>query len=285
MAAVWGLAAVFRTLPVPLARALADCLGTAAAAVGLRKSVALDNLRQSFPGMNRSEAVRLFRRCWRHFARVGAELARLPSLSRAEIDRWIDLSRHGVIAEALKKGKGAIVVSGHFGNWEWMGGAMAKIGYPVTYVVTTQTNPLIEEWLNQVRRSAEVEIVRRRDAVRGVLDALRRNRAVAILCDQDAGREGVFVPFFGRPASTPRGPAVFHLKTGAPLVFGSAPRDQRGVVRVMFEELRLDGLIGEREADVRLIMAQVTARLEAEVRKVPEQWLWLHRRWKTAPID
>jgi len=153
----------------------------------------------------------------------------------------------------------------------------------VTYVVEAQANPLIERWMNRMRESVGVEIVPRRDAARGVLRSLKRNRVVAMLCDQDAGRAGVFVPFFGRPASTPRGPAVFHLKTGVPMIFGSCPGDRRGKYRVNFEPLKFTGLIGERERDERAIMSQITARLEADIRLRPEQWLWLHRRWKTSP--
>ena len=210
-------------------------------------------------------------------------MARMPRMNESFIERWIDLSQHTVIKEALNGGRGAIVVSGHFGNWEWMGGSMSRIGYAVTYVVTSQTNRLVEDWMNRMRKSAGVEIVHRRNAVKGVLSALKRNRAVAILCDQDAGGSGVFVPFFNRLASTPRGPAVFHLKTGVPIVFSAAHRDYNGRLMVTFEEMKFNGLTGDRGNDERTIMQSVTARLEDGIRLHPEQWLWLHRRWKSKP--
>lgn len=175
------------------------------------------------------------------------------------------------------------MVSGHFGNWEWMGGSMSRIGYPVTYVVTLQTNRFVEDWMNRMRGSVGAEIVHRRNAVKGVLSALKRNRAVAILCDQDAGEAGVFVSFFNRLASTPRGPALFHLKTGVPIVFSAAHRDKDGRLMVTFEKMNFSELTGDRGHDERAIMQVINTRLEDEIRRHPEQWLWLHRRWKSKP--
>ena len=274
----------FRFLPFGLARGTARLLGWIAAHVlKLRRKVALRNLRASFPQKDERELRSIYYGCWKHFLRVGAEMARLPRIDETFIERWVDLSQQTVLREALELGKGAIIVSGHFGNWEWMGGCMSKIGYPVTYVVTSQSNRLTENWMNRMRESVNIEIIHRRDAVRGVLSALKRNRAVAILCDQDAGDAGVFVQFFGRPASTPRGPALFHIKTGVPIIFVSAPRTDEGRYRILFERMVFDGLSGDRDHDEQFIMQKVTARLEEEVRQYPEQWLWLHRRWKSAP--
>ena len=212
---------------------------------------------------------------------VGAELARIPRLNERTIWRWIDISKRSLFDEILARGKGAIAVSGHFGNWEWMGAGMSIMGYQVTYVVTSQTNRLVEEWMNRMRQSVDIETVHRNKAVKGVLSAHKRNRIVAMLCDQDAGRAGVFVDFFGRPASTPRGPALFHLKSGVPIVFVSAPRGSDGKYRLTFDEMKFDDLTGSRERDEQIIMQKITTRLEAEVRAYPEQWFWLHRRWKT----
>jgi len=282
--AVLLIAWFMRSMPLGLSRSVAAILGwTGANIIGLRRSVALDNLKHAFPEKSDCELRRIYSRCWIHFFKVGAEMARMPRMNESFIERWIDLSQHTVIKEALNGGRGAIVVSGHFGNWEWMGGSMSRIGYAVTYVVTSQTNRLVEDWMNRMRKSAGVEIVHRRNAVKGVLSALKRNRAVAILCDQDAGGSGVFVPFFNRLASTPRGPAVFHLKTGVPIVFSAAHRDYNGRLMVTFEEMKFNGLTGDRGNDERTIMQSVTARLEDGIRLHPEQWLWLHRRWKSKP--
>jgi KDO2-lipid IV(A) lauroyltransferase len=111
-----------------------------------------------------------------------------------------------------------------------------------------------------------------------VLSALKRNRCVALLIDQDAHEDGAFVPFFGRPASTPRGPAVFHLRTGAPLVFARSIRLPGERYRIHCTRLNTDGI-----TDPDRITALMTEELEAAIRETPEQWFWMHRRWKTLP--
>lgn len=271
-----------RWLPLWLSRAGMTFLGwLAASMIGFRRKVALENLRHSFPELNKAQLISIYKRCWQHFARVGAELARLPRVDKSFINKNIDLSSQVVLREAIDEGKGVIVVSGHFGNWEWMGGMMAKIGYPITYVVTDQSNPLVDEWIDRMRISVGIEIIRRKDAIRGVLTTLKKGRVVAILCDQDAGKTGAFTEFFGRPASTPRGPALFHLRTQAPMVFSCCPREASGKYRLITERMSFPDLNGDREHDEHAIMQQITTRLEKAVREYPEQWLWLHRRWKT----
>jgi len=275
---------LFRCLPLQLARRIADVIaGLASQIIRLRRNVAIDNLYHAFPDKSRNELEIIYNLCWCHFVRLGAEIARLPRIDEQFIKRWIDMSSIHVLEEALAEGKGCIVVSGHFGNWEWMGGPGARLGYPITYVVTSQTNKLAEQWLDRMRESTGVEVIHRRNAVRGVLNAIKRNRIIAILCDQDAGNTGVFVPFFNRMASTPRGPALFHIKTGVPLIFGSNPVDRNGKYKITLERMNFTGLTGKRSEDEEQIMAQITKRLEEEIRKHPEQWLWLHRRWKTQP--
>ncbi len=274
----------FRRLPLPAARFSGDVTAALISHLTkIRRRVALENLHHAFPQKSIEELEKLYHGCWRHFVRLGVEMARMPRLNEPLIQRWIHYRNLDVFDRALKKGKGIIVVSGHFGNWEWMGAGIANLGYPATYVVTSQTNEFAEKWLNDMREAVGVEIIHRRNAAKGVLRALKNNRIIAILCDQNAGRSGVFVPFFNRLASTPRGPAVFHLKTGAPLVFVSAPRMADDSYEVTFEVMEFDDLTGNFEEDERRIMAKITARLEQEVRKYPDQWLWLHRRWKTQP--
>lgn len=277
---------LFRRLPVGMARNFADGIALIASKVlKIRRDVALDNLKHAFPEKPDTELNSIYHSCWRHFLRLGAEMARLPRFNKNFMDKWITFEQENVIDSVLRQGKGAIIVSGHIGNWEWMGGGISILGYPISCVVTSQTNPLAEQWLDRMRMSTGIEIINRRDAVKGILKALKQNRVVAIMCDQDAGDAGIFVPFFNRPASTPRGPALFHLKTGAPIVYGFAPREKDNRIWVRFELAEFAGLTGMRSKDVEIIMREMTSRLEREVRSYPEQWLWLHRRWKTQPVS
>lgn len=245
---------------------------------GIRRKVVLRNLAVAFPNLPLKGLEATGRGCFRHFGAVGTSLASLPSLKPEDVGKWIHFTGLDAMDRAVAGGKGGIVVSGHLGNWEIVGAACAKLGYPVSFVVTTQSNKSVERWLDEQRAKCGVEIIKRREALRGVLSALKRNRIVAILIDQDAHEDGVFVPFFGKPSSTPRGPAVFHLRTGAPLIFMESQRLPGEEYRVS-----LSDVIPPENATQDEIMALLNRRLEAAVRKAPEQWFWMHRRWKTSP--
>jgi len=248
----------------------------------IRKRVALENIRQAFPDLSPDESEHLYHATWQHFGMVAAELSRLPRMNLADLKRQIDCDITEIVREVFSRGKGAIFVSGHIGNWEWLGAMVAAEGFPFTFVVEQQSNQLVGDWMDKMRVREGVEIFSRAQAAKGTLLALKRNRMVAMLSDQDAGNAGVFVPFFGKLASTPRGPAVFHLKTGAPLLYGSCCREN-GKFHLRLEEVLLPEMTGNREEDERVIMDLITSRLESDIRLHPEQYMWLHRRWKTAP--
>ncbi len=253
-------------------------LGQIVYSLGIRTRVTRENLQQAFPTLPPSAVRTMAARTYRHFGCVAASLGVVPRLSRSAVSDWIYVDDFEVLSHALKNGEGCLVVSGHLGNWELMGAIVAQYGFPVTFVVTTQTNKRIEKMVDDIRRKAGIEIVKRSDAIRGMLSALRRNRIVALLIDQDAHEEGAFVPFFGRLASTPRGPAVFHLRTKAPVVFARSTRLAGERYKIKLERLDTNGI-----TDADELTAKMTAKLEAAVRETPEQWFWMHRRWKTLP--
>jgi KDO2-lipid IV(A) lauroyltransferase len=189
-------------------------------------------------------------------------------------------ARH--LDEALALGRGVIVVTFHFGNWELAGAYLAGLGYPVSVVVQRIHNPFLDRMVADARTDAGMRTIPRGAAVRGAVRALKENRVVGILSDQDAREGGVFVPFFDRPASTPRGPAVLSLRRDAPAVTALMVRGERGSFELRIEPIEFERA-GNLEEDVERFTAAYTARLEAYVRRHPEQWLWQHRRWKTTP--
>jgi hypothetical protein len=189
------------------------------------------------------------------------------------------------VAAARARGKGVVLVTGHFGAYEALGAAIARAGHPVHFLVRGPSNARVDALLQDARRSLGVGILPHGSGVRAAREVLHRNECLAIVADQDAGHDGLFVDWFGTPASTPRGPAQFVVRTGAPLVVGYLRRLPGG---------RYDGEIlppfdppgsGDRDADVRAVTAWHAAQLEQWVRRWPEQWLWTHRRWKTAPPE
>ncbi len=276
--AIRALFGLFGLLPRRIRGQIGIALGWLGYRFGIRKRVVLQNLSIAFPTLPRAGQEAIARRCFEHFGTVATSLSLTSGVTREDIGKWIFPEGLECMDQALIGGKGGIVVSGHLGNWEIVGATCARLGYPVSFVVTTQRNKLVEEWLDNVRRRAGVEIIPRKQAIKGVLSALQRNRIVAILIDQDAHEDGVFVPFFGKLSSTPRGPAVFHLRTGAPLIFMSSYRLPSEKYR-----FKLENVAALEEADQEQIMSLLTAKLEQAVRVAPEQWFWMHKRWKTPP--
>jgi Kdo2-lipid IVA lauroyltransferase/acyltransferase len=272
------IAAYLRLWPRRWRSAFGAWLGQLVYIIGIRRQVTHDNLQAAFPDLPERAIRTVTARVFRHFGRVATSFVSLSSLRKDDVGKWIFVEGWEVLTKALDEGKGAITVSGHLGNWEIMGCLVSRCGFPSTFVVASQSNPLVEELIDRYRIAAGVEIVKKRDAIRGVMTALKRNRLVAMLIDQDAHEDGVFVPFFGRPASTPRGPAVFHVRTGAPIIFVTCIRLPGDRYRIRFDRFDSQG-----ETDPDIITARLSERLEQAVRETPEQWLWMHRRWKTSP--
>jgi len=149
--------------------------------------------------------------------------------------------------------------------------------------VGQQHNRLVDNRMNEFRLQAGINIIHMGVALRGVIKALRSNEIVALLADQDAGPEGVFVNFFGRPSSTHQGPAVFILRTGSPLIFASTVRQPDDTQRVSLKLLTFDHLDGVTLENIKEVTQAYTLLLEEEIRNHPDHWFWMHRRWKSVP--
>ena len=222
---------------------------------------------------------------FRHLVSIGAEMVRLRRpLERRGIEDVVALEGTEHLRAALAAGRGAIVVSGHLGNWEVMGAAGLGVGvYPVS-VYRPLDNPLLDAWVRSLRGMEGADVVEKKGAMRGMLRALREGRVVAILVDQDPRSHGIFVPFFGVPASTIPSPAELALRTGAAIIPGFALRNGPGFrYRTWFEPPVVARADADHDSEVRRVTALLNERLEAAIRRAPEQWLWLHRRWKTRP--
>jgi KDO2-lipid IV(A) lauroyltransferase len=176
-----------------------------------------------------------------------------------------------------------MLVTGHLGNWELGGAYLAARGCPVDVVVRRMNNPLFDAYLNETRTRSGMTVVRDREAVRRTARSVAAGRAVAFLIDQGVLHlASTYVPFFGRPAKTPRGPAVFALRWNVPMVFGAVIRQPSGRYRITLEAVPVDET-GDRDGDVDRVVARYTEALERWVRRAPEQYFWHHRRWKRQP--
>ncbi|MBL0940112.1 MAG: lysophospholipid acyltransferase family protein [Gemmatimonadaceae bacterium] len=254
--------------------------------LGIRRGVVERQIAAAFPELSHREVVELSAKSYESLGRTSIEAAVLPGTSRDDILARVErVDGWEYVEEARAQGKGIICVTGHLGNWELAGAYVAARGVPVDAVARGMANPIFEAYVNRTRHEIGMEVIHDKDAVRRTPRALRDNHLVAFLSDHDAlGLASTFVPFFGRPAKTPRGPAVFALRFDAPVIFIAFVRLPSG--RYAFEcEPVLVERTGDREADSDAIVARFTAILEAKVRQYPDQYFWQHRRWRRQPPD
>ncbi|MCK4545860.1 MAG: lysophospholipid acyltransferase family protein [Candidatus Eisenbacteria sp.] len=284
-AAVQGIAVAARALPLRLGLAYGAFLGWLVFDVfRVRRRVTLDNLRNALGEQTpEKERVGIGRRTYMNFGRFMIEFCRFPLLSADNIGSLVEFRGIEHLEQALERGKGVIILSPHFGNWELLGVGLKLIGYRMNFLVGEQHNKAVDSLMNQLRLSTGVGIIPKGYALRGVIQALRGNELVGLLADQDARGSGCFVEYFGRPTSTPRGPASFALKTGAVILPCFILRKPGGRHEVVLEK-PIDPVPGDdREEDVRKYTQAHVSVLERYVRMYPDHWFWPHRRWKTKP--
>lgn len=287
-AAFRGIGGIARVLPEGAALALGAGAGAFIGGVLRVWRERVDpNLRRAFPARSTRWRREVAARCYRHFGREMAALLRLYSAGPERIRERTEFGDgFRELRTAVEEGRGAIVVSGHLGNWELGGAALSVRGIPMDVLARRQSNPLFDRAIREIREGVGMRLIEPSEGPRPILRALRDGRAVAFVGDQDARDRGVFVDFFGIPASTPRGPALFSLRTGAPLFIGLMLREPgpRARYRGVIERVDAD-LTGDAEEDVRRLTRAHTGILQGYIEAYPEQYLWLHRRWKTEPSD
>lgn len=285
-AAIRGIIGLVRLLPWTLATGAGARLGAFAySPLGVRKRVVERQIGAAFPELDERGVRRVARESFESLGRTAIETALLPSLSKEELLRRVDAEGWPVIERAMAEGKGAILVTGHFGNWEMAGAYVAARGVGLDVIARRQANLEFDRFLNATREAAGMKVVWDGHAVKQTPRAIREGRAVAFVSDQSAiGLASAFVPFFGRPAKTPRGPATFALRLGAPVVFVALLRATGGRYRLVAERVPVEPT-GDRDHDVDVIVAAFTRVLEKWVRQAPGQYFWQHRRWKRQPDD
>lgn len=252
--------------------------------VPIRKKVTIQNLTQAFPEKEHQEIMRIARRVYQNLGINAIEHLRFPGLNRAKLLQIVKIEGEEHIRQALDRGKGIIFVGGHFGNWEYMGCSISAAGYPISFVVADIHNRFLDKMVNSHRKKMGVTIIPKGIAVRGMLRALKKNGSIAMLMDQDAGRGGVFVDFLGRPSATAKGPATFALKTGAVILFMISFREKDLSLKVVIDKIETEHLSETNAENIKDITQRCTARLEKYIRQYPDQWFWMHRRWKTVPL-
>jgi KDO2-lipid IV(A) lauroyltransferase len=254
-------------------------LGRIAARLQKRRiEIAKQNLGIAFPGMSEPEREALAKEVFVHFARVMADFMRSATRPSQEVLDTATVVGIEHIDNGLAAGKGVILVTGHFGNWERMANWLTLKGYKVSVIARDANDDDLNNDVLRLRKAAGLEVISRGNAARPVLSKLKKNEIVGILPDQNTA--DAFIPFFGKPCGTVLGPAVLAQRAGAPIVPTFCYRTDVGKYTIEFwEPLTPDP---DYEDPISGMMRSVNATLEKAIRQHPEQYLWIHDRWKAA---
>lgn len=282
-ALVLAVRAVVGRLPPMAVRRLGSLVGLTFYAVdGAHRRLAVEQLRAAFPVRTDADCRRIARATFAHFGQLLVTMLRASTLTPSELLQTVEVEGDDRVRSALQAGKGAIIFSGHFGYWELHGLAHAMVLAPMSVLARPLDNPHLHALLERMRTATGNQVIYRQGAVRKVLRTLAANECVAMLIDQHMhGADAVSVDFFGRPASTTTALASLALRTGAVLVPAFAIPLPDGRCRLVYEppvELPPPGTTDP----VRALTQRCTDVLEMHVRRTPNLWLWMHRRWRTS---
>lgn len=242
-----------------------------------RRNRALANLKLAYPEKSEEERVKIAQECFQHFGRIVADFLRSSSRTNEEVLESCRLIDFHHFDEALAQGKGVVLITGHYGNWERAAHAIVAAGYKLTVVARDANDGDLNQAVLRIREKQGVQVLSRGAAARGIFTKLKQNEIVGSLPDQNSS--DIFIPFFGRPCGTVTGLSAIHLRTGAPVI----PMYCRRVGPNRYEARAYPPLQAvEGFEPLEGITRAMNNALEAAIREAPEQWLWFHDRWKSA---
>jgi KDO2-lipid IV(A) lauroyltransferase len=271
--------ALAQRLPLRVAQFLGRRLGMLAWHVARsERRKALRNIAIAFPDWSEAQRRDAIRAMFRHLGMMVFELAWLPNLKLDERSRF---EGHDRLLRIIDSGRGVVIFTAHCGNWEWLSYATGLLGRPVSVLQRERDSPEMNRFITQLRARANVHTIDRGSvsSAREMIQAIRRGGILAFVIDQNIRTESVKVPFFGKPALTPIGPAKLAVRTEAVVIPAVAERLADGTHRLQF----LEPIECTRDDDPVALTARVTQTIEEHIRRVPEQWVWMHDRWRERP--
>jgi len=280
-----AVSAVVRRLPRRRVLALGRRLGLAWGALDKRHlRIAADNLRQAFPDWDEERVRRTARGVYAHFGTILFDILWMEGRSREELLAITDVEGLEEARAAASSGRGVVCPTGHFGNWEFQGVVSPYLVGPFAVVARPLDNPELDRRLVGLRTSTGNTVIYKKRALAQIMQTIKAGGVVAIVIDQNTQKkDGIFVDFFGRPACTTTVAAALALKTGCLIVPVHCPLGPDGRYRMIYGPVvKWEGK-GKGPEDVAALTQHLTTVIEGWVREHPEQWLWLHRRWKTQP--
>ncbi len=285
--AVLFLVGIFRILPRRTGISVARCLAMFFYwASGKHRNNTIRHLTLAF-GDEKSgrEIRRISRNVFRHLAAAGVDAVRIPIFIRQGMDRYIKAENLHYFEEAFGEGNGMILLTAHFGNWELLGAWLTWKGYPLRVVGKPLTNPRLNDLILQIRNQAGYINIARGIETREILRALKQGCPLGMLIDQDTRVKGVYVDFFGKKAYTPVGPVLLARRFNIPIVFAFMHLEKDLSYHIEFLPPMKVSDSGDPEADLIADIQKCSDMVEQVIRKHPEQWVWIHRRWKRQTKD
>jgi KDO2-lipid IV(A) lauroyltransferase len=267
-------------LPFELAFYLSAKLGVFVGMIlGIRKKVAHSQLRKSFPTMSEQEIKKILIRMYEN---IGYQSIEFFLGDKKNLLKKITPKGFQYLIEAYKKNKGVIVVSGHFGNWEMAGEFIASKGIRIGAIVKRQRNPYVNEYIEKRRKDSKIHLIYKKRSFRGIVKELKNGAAIAFLSDQSANRQGIQLNFLGRKASVNIGAAKLALKFSVPIVFCYSLREPDNSLSLHFHKPIFIEELDENQKNIKYITQTLNNEIENVVKEHPENWFWVHKRWKNA---
>ncbi len=250
---------------------------------------ALENLRHALPDCDERTRRRIARASFEHFAQLYlVELVLGPlRVNEWSWPRYVELGEIDEAIDIVLSGHGAIMITAHFGNYELLGHTISRLGLPLTAVMRPLDNPLLNDFLLAKRyQSGQLDLIYKQGASQAAQRVLASGGTLCFIADQDAGRKGVFADFFGRPASWYKSIGLLAMHFDVPIIVGHAIRTREGMhYRLEVERIIRPDEWSDRPDPLAWITRTFAAAFESAIRRRPEQYLWVHRRWKTPPPD
>jgi KDO2-lipid IV(A) lauroyltransferase len=252
--------------------------------IPIRRSIALENIKAAFPEKSESERRRICRNAYRHFGMTVLEYVCVGQLPVERVKEMVVFEPSLLLHEEMAQNKGLIGVTGHFSSFELLGIAVGYSGIPIDMVVKPLRNPMTEKLIDEMRKSTGLGVIKVKEGFLKIMRSIHKKRLVALVADQDAGQDGIPVKFFGIDSSTPAGPGILAVRTGARMIAGFIVREQPGKYRAYIHSIPYERMCNPGDNTVIAITQYYTALLESYIRRYPEQYFWMHKRWKSAGL-
>ncbi len=249
--------------------------------IPIRKKTVLENLTNAFPEYSEEKIKKIAFDSYRSFSIALVEILYMPFIKKDEMEKMVQCANTDLIVRKFNEKNGVILLSAHYGNWEYIAASISiQIGIPLKVVVKPQRNPYVTIWLNKVRTKWKNEVVSLGISIRQIYKVLKEKNIVAMIADQRGPAEGIRVNFFGRKVSIYPGPAILSLKTNAPIIYGINIRQTGYDYKTYMYEIDKSNLPEKEEEKIIELSQRHASYLEKVIRENPEQWLWMHKLWK-----